>query len=227
MNSSKRPNWLMITTSVLLLTITGCHPTQASKPYIDDQGQTYPSGAAKKNMEEHSSDCCLCGTGKGTLIPTYRKEDNLGIISLNSFQLTHIEINRYNDNGKLIKEPSPTSTQIMDLGENGFSTFISADPNRGYATGLVSLGGDEKLDLERAASFLCTGCLSNILEQSWDNNPYGIGIINFKTGEIRLFEENVTAFIFGNFYISCKLNEKDTDKKEMELLIFYCPERYE
>jgi len=41
------------------------------------------------------------------------------------------------------------------------------------------------------------------------------------------FKENVTAFIFDDFYISCDLrNHGKEEKPEMDLLIFYCPERY-
>ena len=31
------------------------------------------------------SDCQLCGEGKGTLLPAYWEEDNIGIIDLNPF----------------------------------------------------------------------------------------------------------------------------------------------
>lgn len=103
---------------------------------------------------------------------------------------------------------------------------VSEDSNRGYAHGYVYFGNDEVLDMEKAATFLCTECLNRIMDESWDT-PYGIGIVNFKTREIRLLEENVTAFIFDNFYISCDLRNRGTEEKpEMDLLIFYCPERY-
>ncbi|EJY36058.1 hypothetical protein [Enterocloster clostridioformis] len=52
-------------------------------------------------------------------------------------------------------------------------------------------------------------------------------MIDFNTGEVRLFEENILGFTFGDYYISC--NCKDTDDEDMrniDLLIFYCLERY-
>lgn len=138
-----------------------------------------------------------------------------------------VELNRYNDCGQPIHEKGSHSTQINNTGEGGFSTFISEDANRGYATGMIMLNSEEKLELEKAASFLCTDCLNYTLEQSWGNNPYGIGIIDFRTREIRLFEEDLTAFSFGDYYISCDTIMEDNNCKSIDLLIFYCPPRYD
>lgn len=107
--------------------------------------------------------------------------------------------------------------------------MISEDTGRGFATGSVSFNQDGTLDLKEAASHLCTSCLNRTMEENWSDNPCGVGVINFKTREIRLFEETVTAFTFGDFYISCDMREPPagTSEREMDFLIFYCPERYE
>ena len=53
-------------------------------------------------------------------------------------------------------------------------------------------------------------------------------MIDFKTNDIRLLEPDITAFIFNDYYVSCDLREKrgEDSSAEMDLLIFYCPERY-
>lgn len=48
-----------------------------------------------------------------------------------------------------------------------------------------------------------------ILIENWETS-HGIGIINFKTREIRLLKENVRTFIFENFYIFCDLRNRGT-----------------
>ena len=60
-------------------------------------------------------DCQLCGDGKErTLFPLYEREDNVGIISLNSFEISHIGINHYDDYGNLIEEVSGGMSSTMN-----------------------------------------------------------------------------------------------------------------
>ena len=49
-------------------------------------------------------DCFLCGSGSDLIVSSHWGEDNVGIINLNTFELLHLEINRYDDDGKLIEE---------------------------------------------------------------------------------------------------------------------------
>lgn len=86
------------------------------------------------------------------------------------------------------------------------------------------------MNIDEAADFLCTECLNQTLEECWNDDPFGMGVINFETEEIRLLERNITAFMFDDFYVSCDLrtsDDSDGDSHQMDLLIFYCPERYQ
>lgn len=66
------------------------------------------------------------------------------------------------------------------------------------------------------------------MDEAWDT-PYCVGVINLETLEVRLFEENITAFSFGDYYIDIdrRENKNEPDSIELDLLIFYCPPRYE
>lgn len=175
-------------------------------------------------------DCMLCGTGTGTrsLLPLYQGQDNVGIISLNTFTISLVEINPYDDYGRPKKPDRGYATNVRGSGNNGYFSFISENQGRGYAHGSISLKQDTWLDLEKAATFLCSDCLNSIMEECWMEEPYGVGVIDFKTKEIRLFEINVTAFMFNDYYISCRTRNRDDggSEKEIDLLIFHCPERY-
>lgn len=206
--------------------------TQAAFQTESEKHETPNQEAEQKTQPQYISntnlaDCRLCGDGKGTLLPYYRGQNNVGIISLNTFTLISVETTRYDDNGKPIYKPAPSSsTNIINSGDDGFIASVSEDSDRGYAHCYIYFGNDEALDLEKASSFLCTDCLNSIMDESWET-PYGIGIIDFKTHKIRLLEKDVTAFIFGDFYISCDLRDREENTvPEMDLLIFYCPERY-
>ena len=59
----------------------------------------------------------------------------MGIISLNSFEISHIGINRYDDCGNMIEEASGGMSSTMSrCGREGFSSWITENSNRGYAT---------------------------------------------------------------------------------------------
>ncbi len=96
-----------------------------------------------------------------------------------------------------------------------------------YATGSVDFLNDETLDVDKAASFLCADCLNEILPQKV-SRYFGVGAIHLGTKKIRVFEENFAGFGLGDFYFDCNLMErKNSDSNQMDILIFYCPIRYE
>lgn len=56
-----------------------------------------------------SEDCYLCGGGIENLIPSYWGQNNIALISLNTFDIKPIEINRYDGiTGQLIEEYAGT-----------------------------------------------------------------------------------------------------------------------
>lgn len=174
------------------------------------------------------SECKLCNGGKDTLLELYLGQKNIGIISLNSFELNDIELNPYDEEGNPQKEISASdSTENCSHGEGAFSVYFSENQRRGYASGLITLREDETLDPEKAASFLCEDCLNGIMDECWHREEaYGIGVIDFCTGKVRLLEPAVKAFSFGDFYVSCTtVIREEPDGKQVEFLTFYCPER--
>lgn len=176
------------------------------------------------------SDCQLCGDGKGTLLAAYWGEDNIGIIDVNTFRIAHIGINEYDNHGKRIQNGwSGSSFNMLTTGKDGMSVWGSTDSSRGYYSGQVSRTSPSGLDLEKVSEFLCTGCLNALLYECYDETYDNLGVINFKTREIRLLKKQVTAFVFDNFYIDCNYYEDGREGGEygFDLLIFYCPPRYE
>ena len=98
-------------------------------------------------------------------------------------------------------------------GEDGLFTMTSPNTDRGYANVDISFKTDEILDMDKIMENLCTECLKTIMDATWDDTPYGVGIINFETLKVRLLEEDITAFSFGDYYISCDRREKQTERR--------------
>ena len=205
---------------LVILILVGCgadqnKTTSAEAPYASDTS---------------AEDCYLCGGGIEDLLPEfYWGQVNLALISLNTFDIKPIEINRYDrSTGRLIEEYAGTVSFAGGGSiDGGFAANLMRDYDRGYATGTVDFLNDETLDVGKAASFLCTDCLNEILP--WEiNQCFGIGVIHLDTKEIRLFEKNFGGFGLGDFHLDCDLMEqKKGDSPRMNLLIFYCPIRYE
>ncbi|MCI8477846.1 MAG: hypothetical protein HFE97_05785 [Oscillospiraceae bacterium] len=203
---------------ILLFILAGCGAEQS----------TVSEGEIEYSSDKSVEDCYLCGGGIENLIPSYWGQNNVALISLNSFEIKPVEINRYNRlDGRLIEEYAG----VVSFGNGGgiaggFSVSLMLNYDRGYATGFVDFHNDETLNIERTSSFLCTNCLNKILPQKI-SQCFGVGVINFETKEIPLFEKNLAGFGLGDFYIDCNLKERRTnDSHQMDLLIFYCPIRY-
>lgn len=82
---------------------------------------------------------CYAAMGRVSWFTMYRGQKNLGIISLNTMDIAYIGINQYYDNSILIEKPAEHfSTSIRTSKESGFSSMVSQNSNRGYATGSIT-----------------------------------------------------------------------------------------
>lgn len=218
-----------ILVAFICLCAVGCHDSGGDQDMQLEAISETEEGLYISNTAPEK--CYLCGTPEQSLLPFYEGQTNLGIISLNTFEFVPIEINRYNDYENLIEEPAGfSSTSMQNTGENGFTAYVTPNHDRGYANATIYFENDKELNIDKAADFLCTECLNQTLEECWNDDPFGMGVINFETEEIRLLERNITAFTFDDFYVSCDLRTSDDsggDSHQMDLLIFYCPERYQ
>lgn len=95
--------------------------------------------------------CFLCGDGAEDL--PYWGQDNVGIISLNTFEVMPIEINRYDENNAPIEERADCISNCgFHSEQGGFNVVMFADTDRGLAGGAMACGGDAVLNTEKAAA---------------------------------------------------------------------------
>ena len=118
--------------ALLLLVLAGCGVKQS----------TNSSDAAVSVNQVSSSisaeDCYLCGGGIENLISDYWGQNNIALISLNTFEIKPIEINRYDEDGHLIeKYAGVLSFGGGDSIDGGFSANLILEYDRGYAEGSV------------------------------------------------------------------------------------------
>ena len=169
-------------------------------------------------------DCFVCGTGSDFPASSYWGEDNVAIVNLNTFEVLRLEINRYGDNGKLIEETAgymQTSSLIDNKNESYAHAYTF--PDNGYAN--VNLTGVQyAIDRDAIQGHLCKSCLDSINELWFGEDPPAeYGILNFEDRTIRPLITCITGFGMGNFHVDCDFE----DGGKIDLLIFYCPPRYQ
>ena len=180
---------------LLLFGLPGCGREQTV-----NTGDSSSTQETVYHSDTPSADCYLCGEGIENLIPSYWGQNNIALISLNTFDIKPIEINRYDGiTGQLIEEYAGT----VSFGgggsiDGGFSASLLRDYDRGYADGIIDFYGDEVLSADKAAVFLCADCLNELLPQDIDR-CFGVGAIHLSTKEIRIFEKQLGGFGVGDF----------------------------
>ena len=206
-----------------MLILAGCKVGQSA-----DSNGAAASVKTPYSSDTSTEDCYLCGGGIENLIPDFWGQNNIALISLNTFEIKPLEINRYDRiDGQLIEEyAGAVSFGGGGSKDGGFTASLLQNYDRGYATGSVDFYNDEALDASKAADFLCEDCLNEILTSQIDR-CFGVGAINLATKEVRVFEEHLRGFGLGDFYIDCDLQDQDGYTHRMNLLIFYCPIRFE
>ncbi len=166
-------------------------------------------------------DCQLCGN----ITYAERTEDNLGIILVSSGELVHVAINRYDASGQPIEESAGyLSSDTVELtGDFKMSLMVNAD--RGYAR--AKIVPEKVVDMGKAAEYYCRDCLNSLFEDVDIAGSYGIGLAHFATGEVRLLDTHIRGFMLGDYYVSCNVYKEEGKDTAVEILIFYCPERFD
>ena len=201
--------------SVLALMLCGCGQQAKTDQEHDWKAEAEIVSASCATKE----DCFICGAETG-----YFGQNNVGIVSLNTFAVMPVEINRYDHNGVLIEENTGTM-QIRNFknGENGMTASVMLEPDRGIAHVSISLNGEAALDLTNVAGYLCCDCLEELASQL-HGSVSGVGVVNFSTRRLYVLQESVTSFGAGDYYIHC---DRDAERGEIDILVTYSPLRFD
>ena len=170
-------------------------------------------------------DCLICKTRK-----LYSNENNLGILFLNEGTVNHVGINKYDEFGKMI-EKEDTYNQISMAPAYGDNMGISITTNRdrGYAEVDIDLGDNAVFDIDMVREYCCEDCIEKMLDEYFHEQPYDILVLNYSTGDLQLISTSLRSFTMGDYYIACepRTNKGEDEIAEVDLLIFFCPNRYD
>ena len=170
------------------------------------------------------AECYVCSDSGGYTVSTYWGEDNVGIINLNSFEMMRLEINRYGDHGELIEDPAGVmlSCGIMDEEAESYA-HAYCFPDNAYASVQIT-GVQYAIDRDLIQNRLCQTCLDSINDLWFTNQPPAeYAVISFEERTIQPLLNAHPWFAAGNYGVDCEFKEEG----EIDLLIHYCPNRYE
>ena len=209
----------LVLLALLLFFSTGCRAEESAA-----QG-----GNAEYSSNLSAEDCYLCGDGIENLNLSCWGQKNVAFVSLNTFEVIPIEINRYDEiDGHLIEEYSDAASfEGKSNPDGGFSVKFLMDFNHGLGIGEIELHNDETLDVGKASSFLCVDCINKIAGSELGPS-FGVAAIDLETKKIFPFYKNISGFPVGDFYIySGAKSRKDDNSLSVGTLVFYCPSRFE
>jgi len=167
-------------------------------------------------------ECYVCSDTKEFSGFLYWGEDNVGIVNVNTFELLRLEINRYDDQGKLIEEPAGfMSSGGMSNEENKSYAHVYCFPDNAYADVQIS-GVQYAIDRESVQTHLCQTCLDSI-NDLWftDMPPAEYAIVSFENRTIQPLLNAHPWFSAGSYGINCEFDEDG----KIDLLIHYIAPR--
>ena len=148
----------------------------------------------------------------------------MSIVNLNTFEMMRLEINRYDEHGELLEETAGYLSSI-GLSDKEADSYAHAYcfPDNAYASVQIT-GVQYAIDREVIQSMLCQTCLDSI-NDLWftDQPPAEYAVISFENRTIHPLLNAHPWFAAGNFGIDCEFKDDDA----IDLLIHYCPNRYE
>lgn len=169
-----------------------------------------------------NENCCICGSNSEHPLQHYLGQDNLALISLNTFDFHCIEINRYDDMGELIEKATGTM-QLCAFVLDEISASIMCDVDRGHASINITSPGNV-VDAGSLGAFLCQDCLDVFSDYTYKPDKIQeIAVINLLTKELRPLEENFPWFTFDNYIVNLDFE----DDGRVDIDIIYRPLRYE
>lgn len=211
--------WMVVCCVLLALSLAGCDTSGDTSSVLRETADT--SRTTPEN-------CVLCGDGTETSFSPYWGQNNVGIVSLNTFEGIPVEINRYGIDGTPMEERTDCfAMQGFQTQDDSLRCSVGKQSDRGFASCTLTLY-NETLDPGKAAAYLCEDCLNAVMED-YARDGFGVGLVHLATKELRVLGERCVGFGMDDFYVWCTFPEERTDDggRRIQLLIFYAPLREE
>lgn len=176
---------------------------------------------------ELKGDCYICGDNENSLMPYFRKSGMIGLVCLNTMDISNLDTRAYSDDGTEVLENGTMGIMTSGHGDGECMFHISGMPGRGIFEASVTYDDGSGLDFDKAKQFLCQKCLDKVCvmykeEMEWsDGNGRlpGVFIVDFATNELYAIGNHRVGFWIRDFWIRV-----DHKENEEEIMAIYAPE---
>ena len=188
------------------------------------------SGCTEKATQSDSEvkgDCYICGDNENSLMPYFRKSGMIGLVCLNTMDISNLDTRAYSDDGTEVLENGTMGIMTSGHGDGECMFHISGMPGRGIFEASVTYDDGSGLDFDKAKQFLCQKCLDKVCEMYKEEMEWSDGngrlpevfIVDFATNELYAIGNHRVGFWIRDFWIRV-----DHKENEEEIMAIYAPE---
>lgn len=176
---------------------------------------------------ELKGDCYICGDNENSLMPYFRKSGMIGLVCLNTMDISNLDTRAYSDDGTEVLENGTMEIMTSGHGDGECMFHISGMPGRGIFEASVTYDDGSGLDFDKAKQFLCQKCLDKVCEMYKEEMEWSdengrlpeVFIVDFATNELYAIGNHRVGFWIRDFWIRV-----DHKENEEEIMTIYAPE---
>lgn len=205
---------------LLMLCATGC--TQAEGAVEEEKGYS-----VHYTSEVTQEECCICGNNDRSLMGDYRKSGMVGLVCLNTMNISNLDTRPYSDDGTELLDDGNMSIMTSSHGEQECSFHISGMPGRGILEAKVYYGEESKPDFNKIKEFLCQSCLDKVVDMYEEEMDWSDGqgrfpevcLVDFATNELYTLGEHHVGYWIRDFWVHI-----DHMDDYSNIMVIYAPE---
>lgn len=212
---------------MILVTVLAIAACKVSGVETERQDATAEYAIEVVSALKGKDDCCICGNNDRSMMDYYRKSNMIGIVCLNTMDISNLDTREYSDDGSTVLEPKSAGNSVYNVYDGDVSVNINSKSNRGIFEAEISYGDNSKLDFDKVKEFLCQDCLDKVValyEESMDwTDGEGrfpqICLIDFATNELYSLSSHQSGYYIRDFWVHID-HETEADR----VMVIYAPE---
>lgn len=207
----------------MVVACCGCGVVRAENHEMNDNEFVLPQVESVIDSEE----CCICGENERSLMPYYRKSGMIGLVCLNTMEISSLDTRHYSDDGTQIISGAGLSITTSSHGEDECSFHVSGMPDGGILEGKVYYGEKCEPDFDVIKSFLCQACLDTVLKMYQDEMKWGsdnsrfpeVCLVDFKTNELYTLGKTHVGYWIRDYWVHI-----DHEDEYSDVMVIYAPQ---
>lgn len=203
----------------IMMGVTGCTKAEGAT-VVEPEYKVY----CESKVSEQA--CCICGDNERSMMGYYRKSGMIGLVCLNTMNISSLDTRPYSNDGTKVLEES-SGHMHTSHGENECTFSISGMPSRGIMEAEIQYGNETAADFEKIKEFLCQKCIDKVIEMYEEEMNWSDGmgrfpevfLVDFATNELYTLGEHYRGYWIRDFWIHIDHSEEETD-----IMAIYAPD---